>query len=220
MKIPIYLSHPFSNDTPLYGGAKDIKINQGSSIQDGDTANTLNLSFPNHSGTHVDVPYHFFEDGMKLTDYDASFWIFHHPVCVDVCGDDGYLVRYDDVRESINKNTDLLLIRTGYEKHRDEKKYWQKNPGLSVDLAKGLRSVYPNLRSVGVDFISITSRLHREEGREAHRAFLGNDFSSEPIVIIEDVSLSKYNKNIKTVMVSPLIIASADGAPCTIIGYK
>ena len=219
MKIPIYLSHPFSNDTPLYGGAKDIKINQGSSIQDGDTANTLNLSFPNHSGTHVDVPYHFFEDGMKLTDYDASFWIFHHPVCVDVCGDDGYLVRYDDVRESINKNTDLLLIRTGYEKHRDEKKYWQKNPGLSVDLARKLRTNNPNIRAVGVDVISITSRLHREEGRKAHREFLGDHYPSSPIVLIEDMSLINYKDIITNVLIAPLIVNDADGAPCTVIAY-
>mgnify|MGYP004001460503 CR=1 FL=1 len=217
MRNPIYLSHPFSNDTPLYGGVKNIKISQASSIQAGDTANTLNLSFPNHSGTHIDVPYHFFEDGKKLTDYDASFWIFDNPVCVCVCGEDGYIVNYDDVANSINNKTDLLLIRTGYEKFRSVPKYWEKNPGLSVDLAKGLRLKHPNLRAVGMDFISVTSRLNREEGREAHREFLGNHYSSDPIVLIEDMSLKKYKNNISQVIILPLIILEADGAPCTAI---
>ncbi len=220
MKTPIYLSHPLSNDTPLYGGVKKIKISLGSSIQAGDTANTLNLSLPNHSGTHIDVPYHFFEDGKKLTDYDASFWIFHHPACVDVCGEDGYLVRYDDIVDSINNETDLLLIRTGYEKFRSEPNYWQKNPGLSVDFAKSLRINHPNLRAVGMDFISVTSGLHREEGREAHREFLGGHYSSDPIVLIEDVSLNNYQNNISQVIILPLMILGADGAPCTIIGQK
>ena len=217
MKTPIYLSHPISNDTPLYGGAKDIKISPGSSIKAGDTANTLNLSFPNHSGTHIDVPYHFFEDGKKLTDYDASFWIFNEPHLIDVPGENGYLVNYNDISGKINEETDLLLIRTGYEKFRSNPEYWQNNPGLSADLAKGLRTNYQNIRALGVDVISITSRLHREEGRKAHREFLGGHYASEPFVLIEDMSLSNLTDYISQVIVLPLMIAGTDGAPCTII---
>jgi|APSaa5957512535_1039671.scaffolds.fasta_scaffold92591_2 arylformamidase len=219
MNPPIYMSHPLFNDTPLYGGATDINISQADSIQAGATANTLNLSLPNHAGTHIDVPYHFFEDGNKLTDYGASFWIFYHPVCVDIFCGDGYLVKYDDVVNSINKDTDLLLIRTGYEQYRDEIKYWEKNPGLSAALGKELRSKQPNIRALGIDSISITSRLHREEGRAAHREFLGNHYVSEPIVLIEDMSLKNYINNISQVIILPLMISNADGAPCTIIAY-
>jgi arylformamidase len=218
MKSPIYLSHPLSNDTPLYGGASDIKISKKSAIHDGDTANSLNLSFPNHSGTHIDVPYHFFDDGKKLTDYVASFWIFHHPVCVDVYGEDGYMVNYSDVMGSVNNETDLLLIRTGYEKFRSEQKYWQKNPGLSVELAKGLRSKHPNLRAVGVDIISITSRLQREEGRAAHMEFLRVMDKSDSIVLIEDMALMQFSNKVSQVIVLPLMIDEADGAPCIAIG--
>ena len=109
MKNVIYLSHPLTNETPLYGGAKSINIFSSSFIRSGDTANTLNLTMPNHSGTHMDVLYHFFDDGDKLTDYDPSFWIFNHPVCVDVCSEYGFLVNYNDVMESVNNKTDLLL---------------------------------------------------------------------------------------------------------------
>ena len=219
MKTSIYLSHPISNDTPLYGGANAINISQASSVQKGDTANTLNLSFPNHSGTHIDVPYHFFEDGKKLTDYDASFWTFHNPVCVDVSGKDGYLVRYDDVGDSINKDTDLLLIRTGYEKYRSERKYWEKNPGLSSDLAKGLKENHPRIRAVGVDTISITSQLHRDDGRKAHRIFLSSFYGSDEIVLIEDMSLNNYSNTISKIIISPLLIKNADGAPSTVFGF-
>lgn len=217
MNKSIFLSHPLSNDTPLYGGANDINLKQNTFIRNGDTANSLTLSFPNHAGTHVDVPYHFFENGKKLTDHDASFWIFQHPVCVDVCGEDGYLVKYDDVVDSINDDTDLLLIRTGYEKFRNEAKYWQKNPGLSVDLAKKLRIKHPNIRAVGMDIISVSSRLHREEGREAHREFLGDHYFPEPIMLIEDMSIKNYHNNISKVIVLPIMIMGADGAPCTVV---
>jgi len=219
MNNSIFLSHPISNETPLYGGKKNIKICSASSIKSGNTANTLNLSFPNHSGTHIDLPYHFFENGKKLTDYDASFWIFNNPVCVDVFCDNGYMVNYMDVANKINNETDLLLIRTGFEKFRYESKYWKENPGLSIDLAKALRLKHPNLRAIGMDFISVTSRLHREEGRGAHREFLGSHYKSNPLVLIEDVSLKHYN-NIYQVIIAPIMIANADGAPCTIIAFK
>jgi arylformamidase len=219
MKDAVFLSHPLSNETPLYGGAEDIGIKSASSIKSGDTANTLLLSFPNHASTHLDTPYHFFNYGKKLTDYDASSWIYNNPVCIDVPCDDGYLVTYDDVNDKMNIDIDLLLIRTGYEKYRNEQKYWQQNPGLSANLAQELRNKYPNIRAVGIDVISITSRMHREEGRKVHREFLGSHFTSKPIVLIEDMSLFNYTDNISKVIVLPLMIKDGDGAPCSVIAF-
>ena len=212
----VYLSHPLSNETPLYGGAKDINIHPNSAIQAGNTANSLTLLFPNHSGTHVDVPYHFFDDGKTLTDYPPSFWIFNEPQLIDVPSTDGYLVAHDDILNKLKDKTDLLLISTGYEKYRDEARYWQKNPGLSKNLAQKIRTNFPQIRAIGLDTISITSRLHREEGREVHSEFLGSHYEFEPIVIIEDMSLLNYTDNINQVIISPLMIENADGAPCTI----
>ena len=91
-----YLSHPISSNTPLYGGAKNIDIASNTKIRKGDTANSLLLSFPNHTGTHLDVPYHFFEDGKKLTDYKSSFWFFNNPICADVSAEDGFMISYND----------------------------------------------------------------------------------------------------------------------------
>ena len=217
MNKVVYLSHPLSKDTLLYGGVNDIHIDQNTAINNGDTANSLTLSFPNHAGTYIDVPYHFFEDGKKMTEYDASFWIFNDPICIDVPGEDGYLVKYEDVANSIKAETDLLLIRTGYEKHRYKKIYWQKNPGLSVDLATKLRTNHQNIRAVGIDVIAISSRLHREEGRKAHRELLGGHYDSQPIVLVEDMSLINFTTDISQVMIFPLLIKDADGAPCTAI---
>jgi len=217
MNKSIYLSHPLSNDTALYGGKESIHIALDTAISKGDTANSLSLSFPNHACTHVDVPYHFFDDGRKLTDYDPSFWFFNHPLCIDVPGEDGYLVKYEDVVNSIKAETDLLLIRTGYEKNRYKKIYWQKNPGLSVDLAKKLRTNHKNIKVLGIDVISISSRLHREEGRKAHRELLGGHYDSQPIVLVEDMSLINLTTDISQVMIFPLLIKEADGAPCTVI---
>ena len=72
----IYLSHYLNDQTPLYGGVEEITISKSTSINDGNTANTLHISIPNHAGTHIDVPKHFFNEGKSLSDYPASFWFF------------------------------------------------------------------------------------------------------------------------------------------------
>jgi len=214
----IFLSHPINLKTPLYGGSNEIKITKNSSIKNGDTANSLRISLPNHAGTHIDVPYHFFNDGKKITDYNPSYWVFNNPKCIDFPSEDGYLIKYEDIKNKINHNDDLLLIRTGYEKNRSEKKYWQKNPGLSSCIARNIRKKHPQIRAVGVDVISITSFSHRSEGRIAHKEFLGNHSKiSDPILLIEDMSLKNYNDQFKKVTIMPLLIEDGDGAPCTVI---
>jgi kynurenine formamidase len=68
-----------------------------------------------------------------------------------------------------------------------------------------------------MDLISVSSYSNREEGRKAHHAFLNPD-EGEIILLIEDMKLDTdgpFNK----VIVAPLLIDNADGAPCTVLAY-
>jgi kynurenine formamidase len=69
-----------------------MRIEPITRIAAGDTANTSRFVLPNHLGTHVDAPRHFFESGPALTDYPPKFWIFENPLLANVTGDDGYLI--------------------------------------------------------------------------------------------------------------------------------
>jgi len=72
----IYLSYPLSEKTPLYGGEKGVTLFQDRKQSEGASCNTMNWSFPNHAGTHIDAPYHFDSSGKQLCDYPPEFWIF------------------------------------------------------------------------------------------------------------------------------------------------
>jgi arylformamidase len=218
LKEVIFLSHEIGTDTPQYGGADDLRIQQGNSIKKGDSANTTILSLTSHVGTHVDVPYHFFSDGQTLTNIPATFWVFRSVQCIDVqCGKDQLIYPSDIENISIRKDTELLLIRTGFEHFRSEAKYWQSNPGLSTDLARLIRKEHNSVRAIGVDFISITARAHRGEGRKAHREFLNQKNHSDIVILIEDMSLKNVTDKVSRVTVLPLMIVGGDGAPCTVI---
>lgn len=211
----IYLSYFMDHTTPLYGGGKGISISPDRSILNGDTANTKQLTFQNHSGTHIDFPNHFFENAKTAENYSADFWMFEKPFLVLRKAEENEIFCLsDDEMKMIPDEIDFLIIKTGFGKFRGEEKYWKYNPGFAPIFANKLREKFPNLKVIGMDFISLTSYQNRELGREAHRMFLGGD---KPILLIEDMDLSKIMHSPKTISCLPLLINGLDGSPVTII---
>jgi kynurenine formamidase len=211
----IYLSYFLDHLTPLYGGDKGISISPHRSILKGDTANTKQLSLQNHSGTHIDFPNHFFENGKTSENYTADFWMFDKPFLVNRKAEENEIFTLsDDEMNMIPNDIDFLIIKTGFGEFRSEEKYWKHNPGFAPIFATKLRVKFPNLKVIGMDFISLTSYQNRELGREAHRMFLGGD---KPILLIEDMDLSKIMNTPMSISCLPLLISGIDGTPVTVI---
>lgn len=213
----ILLSHVLRQDTPSYGNRDKVIIRVNSSIKAGETANSSCLVLSNnHIGTHIDVPRHFSDNGKKTTDYSIGEYIFEKCQVLDVPCDSAKIISISDLN-GLREDIDLLLIRTGYESKRGTDEYWNNNPGLNPELADDLRNKCPNLRCVGFDFISVTSWQHRPEGRLAHKAFLAPDNGDREIWAIEDMSLLNTPKEIKKVIVAPLLIEDGNGTAVTVI---
>ncbi|MDD4527204.1 MAG: cyclase family protein [Candidatus Margulisbacteria bacterium] len=213
------LSHILNQQTPSYGDKDCLTINVNSSIKNGDSANTSTWHFSNnHIGTHIDVPFHFCENGRKTHEYPIQDFVFNNVVLIDIACNSGSLISNDSFINGLNHNpeVDLLLIRTGFEQYRGTKRYWEENPGLSPDLAKFFRLNFPKLRCVGFDFISLSSWQHRAVGRESHREFLCPSNKQKEILIIEDMSLKHINTGIIRAIVAPLFVADGNGGAVTV----
>lgn len=202
-------------ETPLYGGGKGITILPDKSIIKGDSANTKILSFKNHSGTHIDFPNHFFEYGKTSELYSAQNWVFDKPFLIEksIALNEIICLTKDEINK-IPIDTNFLIVKTGFGDFRKDEKYWKYNPGFSPLLASMLRERLPNLRVLGMDFISLTSFQNREIGREAHRNFLGGN---NPILLVEDMDLTNLNDNPFSIFCLPLMVNGLDGAPVSII---
>lgn len=207
------LSHPLSELTPCYGGKEGIFVEPVKAISRGDSCNIKKITLSLHAGTHVDVPFHVIEKGRKVLDVEPREWIFLKVNLVNIQVKAGHLI----VPKDIPRLTDceLLLIKTGFEKHRRKEVYWSNSPGLGPEMAIFLKKKCPSLRAVGVDFISISNLKNREAGRQAHRNFLGNN-----ILLIEDMKLSPLERALGCILVSPIFIKDADGAPCSVWGFN
>jgi arylformamidase len=219
LHTPMWLSHHFSEATPLYGGEAGIEIHPDRVMCQGDSCNTSKLILPNHSGSHVDAPKHFIDDGNTITDYGPADWVFNNPHLLDISVKPRQLLGKNDFKflSDIPRNVDLLLIRTGFEEHRGEDLYWNGNPALHSELAEIFKSSFPHLKAIGLDTISVSSTHHRVAGRLAHTAFL-----REEIRLFEDLSLAcvSSTESLIQVVALPLMIMNSDGAPCTVLGWE
>ena len=216
----VWLSYPLDPSIPSYGNGEGFENEHIQNISKGDSCNTSRWHLVNHVGTHIDTPNHFFQNGSSINDFPSELWHFSNiSIVKEPTINENMCIEIDRPFVKLSKQTDLLLIYTGYCKHRNEKKYWANNPGLSSKLATFLRKTYPNLRAVGIDSISISSWQNRDEGRKAHKAFLNPDGHSNPILLIEDMDLNILTNDVKIISswILPLRVTGADGAPCTII---
>ena len=213
----LFLSHYYNESTPGYGGKKDFSLKATRSMSKGDSCNQLSFEMSNHVGTHIDLPFHFDPKGQKLNDYSPQDWIFSQICLLEIPLKAGELLSPHHFSTKPNPNVEFLIIKTGFENHRNSDLYWNQNPGLNSELADFLREEYKNLRVLGFDFISATSFTNKEEGKKAHRAFLA-PAKGRPLLILEDMRLSPLSSEtvFSTGVISPLLIDKADGVPVTV----
>lgn len=206
----IFLSYFIDSNTPLYGGRGKVEIVRARSMERGDTCNTQIVKFPNHASTHIDLPYHFLEDGKNLSDFPANFWIFNKVQLLRI--DLGSRKKIGKVYlRNLDSRADLLLIKTDFAQNRSKSVYYRDYPYFNPQIARYLAKKMPCLRAVGFDCISISSPKHKKDGRKAHYEFL-----KRGIVLVEDMNLEQLEKSPDRVVISPLLIKGSDGVPATV----
>ena len=215
------LSHTIDENTPLYGNTPKPRILTHSRISEGDSSNTAILSIHNHTGTHIDAPNHFVDNGKAISEYALDELVFKDPVIIDCPKDGASLIIPEDLQHASHmlQKSDCLLLRTGFGQFRDEEKYRTHNPGIAQDTILWIRKKYPNIRCIGVDTISISSFQHRTVGREAHKAAFAIETGlGKPLLLIEDMNLDVLsNSELKHVIVFPWQINNIDSTPCSVL---
>ncbi len=216
-----FLSHTIAATNPSYGSCKkNIELKRLRSSSAGDSCSTFWFSMENHLGTHIDCPAHFFDNGMKVVDYPADFWIFHKPQIIAVKAGPGEIISKEGLSEDVNPESDLLIFKSGWSKRRDEGEYCLRNPGIEPALGVWLRKSFPNIRALGIDWVSVSSYVHRDIGRKAHFEFLNPAGAGHPILLIEDMDIPEDLQSLNQIWALPLRVEELDSSPCTIIGVS
>lgn len=217
----ITLSYSLEETSPVHIGLKKPELVHNNQIVDGEGYNTYLINVENHSGTHVDAPGHFTEDGKIISDYQPDELVFNNPLIIDIPKGPNELVKIWDISKIDFDDADCLLFRTGFEKFHgdDPEKYLTQNPGISPEVVYFIRKNLKNVRCVGIDCVSLSSYQNSEAGEKAHlNAFeISTDFG-EPLLLIEDMKLSNVkNEDLESIILVPWQIKGIDSAPCTVL---
>ena len=215
------LSYTLNVRDHAFPGAPTMRVEPFESMQKGDRLNTYNVTLFNHFGTHMDGPNHFNGQGRQLYELELSTFIFEKPLLVDIPKGRGELVEPEELMrfDEAIRAADLLLVRSGFSAMRasDNRAYSEEGPAISARAAELIVERYQNLKAVGMDWISLSSPLHLEDGIRAHQIMLGKT-GAEPVLIIEDIDLSGLDPDtLETVFALPLFIEGLDSAPVTIL---
>jgi arylformamidase len=219
MKKKNYLSltHWINETTPSYGNQGGFTRSSLSAIKDGRTANSEQWGFNNHLGTHIDFPKHFDDKGLSSSDYDNPFFVYDQVgiIVLEKAVLPGHLIVLEEIVDQVKSlpvSTEILLLKTHFEEYRGQDIYWKQNPGYEEALAVLFREHFTSLKAFGFDSISLTSLNHRSMGKKAHQAFLNHQ---EPILIVEDMSLSKLSEKtvVQKLFISQFPVSNADGTP-------
>lgn len=152
-----------------------------------------------HTGTHIDAPFHFLDNGTHVTELDIN--IFIGPcLIIDVSGFEK--IDVEVLKKVEMKDSERLLLRTSARK--DLTVFPDKIPTLTIEAIDYLKS--QDITLIGIDLPSV-DQIDSKELPIHHR------LCQHKMYILENVILDHIKPGMYELSALPLPIEHADGSP-------
>jgi arylformamidase len=196
---------PLSEDMIVYPGDPPVKIEQKSIINKNEaTFNVSHYSFGSHTGTHVDPPLHFIENGVTVDKLPLELLMGRARV-VEVTApriDETVLEEFDFTADA------RVLFKTRNSYLLSGKKFVEEYVYVTPGAARAL--VSDGIKVVGIDYLSIEK--FGDESYQTHRTLL-----SAGTVIIEGLDMREIEPGDYEMICLPLKVSGGDGAPARVV---
>ncbi|KMN45976.1 arylformamidase [Bacillus sp. LK2] len=195
----IDISQPLNNDIATWPGDTPFSYEVSWSKEDSGSVNVGKLTMSIHTGTHIDAPFHFDNDGKKVLDLDIDVYVGAVRI-IDVSGLESIGKKE---LETINlEGVERLLLRTS--SHGKAQEFPDEIPYLRADIAPFLSS--KGIRLIGVDVPSVDPLDDKELA--AHHQLFKHGIHILENVVLDDVVDGDYE-----LIALPLALTDADGSP-------
>ncbi len=197
----IDVSAPISDGMIHWPDDPPVRIELSLSIEEGDEANVTRLACSAHTGTHIDAPRHFIDDGpgIDTMPLEATMGLARVIEMTDP-------ERVTEVELSAHapRSGERLLLKT-----RNSSQNWASEAFneefVHIEPAAAELLARSGVRAVGVDYLSVGGIA---DGRKTHEALL-----RAGVWIIEGLDLSSVEPGDYELVCLPLRLVGADGAP-------
>lgn len=185
-----------------------VELERMSKLEDGRNSNGSRMAMSVHTGTHVDAPYHFLQDGstvdkMPLKVLLGRCYVVQMPDDVDV------ITPKELIEAEIPPRTRRVLIRTRNSKtwQKDLRTFHTDYVGISGEGAEYL--VKRGVKLIGVDYLSVAPYKNT---KPTHVALL-----KAGVVIVEGLNLSQVPHGRYNLICLPLKLEGRDGSPARVV---
>ena len=205
---PIDLTLTIFESIPSFPGSPKPQFISWSNLKE-DGYNLELLFLSSHTGTHLDAPYHFIKNGLKINQIPLDRLI-GKAILIKIKKTKNNAITKSDIILFEKKNGKIsnkssIFFFTGWQKNLQKKNYFTENPGLDISAAKYIASKKINL--VGIDSPSID--LGNDESFNVHHIFSKNN-----ILIVENLTnLKKISTKKFNFIILPLKLKDATGSP-------
>lgn len=192
----------------LWPGDPPVELERVASMDSGAHANVSRLACSVHTGTHVDAPHHFLNDGRTVEALPLD--VLTGPARVVQVPDEVDLVTAGVLEAAaVPPGTLRLLLKTRNSRlwRRGEQEFAPGFVGISPDGAEWL--VRHGVKLIGVDYLSVAP--YKQSG-PTHQALLGPG-----MIVLEGLDLSAVTPGAYDLYCLPLKLAGSDGAPARAI---
>lgn len=199
------LSLPLTNKTQVYPGDPEPDIRVATTIEkDGYNLHYVNIG--SQTGTHVDAPYHFLQEGKTIEKVDLSYFI-GEGVIVNVQGKkEREEITLEDIKpvEPLLEPGVVVLFNTNWYRKEGTPEYLD-HPFISAEACRYLLD--KGILTFGIDAINIDPTGGTE--------FPVHDMISEKggIIVENMANLDKVDFEHPLVAFFPLKLVGCDGAP-------
>jgi arylformamidase len=183
-----------------------VRIERMLDMEHGDVANVSKISMGSHTGTHMDAPLHFLQEGEGLDEMPLTATIGRARV-IEIY--DPESVKPDELDPHGIRRGERVLFKT-----QNSARGWPSADFIedfiyiSQEGARYLAAC--EIQTVGIDYLSVGG-FHRD-GVETHEALL-----EAGIWIIEGLDLSKVEPGEYELVCLPIKVERSDGAPARAI---
>jgi len=208
------LSHDIYAGMPQVPILPDVEVSCLFRIAEGKPLNIAKLTIATHAGSHIDAPYHAFEEGRTIDQIPLDTFVGRGAV-IPVQRGGGEAIAADDLENSGVRveRGDILLIQTGWDAHFTAPEYGSY-PYLSAEACRWM--VERGVKLVALDCLSPDMPMAMRPpdfAYPAHRTLLAAD-----IPIIENLRNFGAVEGARfRVLALPLRIRGGDGGQARVV---
>jgi arylformamidase len=188
--------HDISRDTmttPVYEGDPETVVEQVLSIENDDECNVSRISMSVHSGTHIDAPLHYCDDGNAIDNIRLNTFYGKCSV-ISVKG----ILTGEDMERLLPYCKQRILF------HGDGDTYLSQSAAIVLAASK--------VKLVGTDATSIAPPF--DEGTP-HRVL-----ARAGIAVLENLDLSRIDDGVYDLCAFPIKLGGLEAAPCRAILFE